>query len=91
MHEVEIASWIIRNFKMRCEVPRNFSAIRLPRAIPKRNVAKISANEFSVVPIGNSKIRVHNISLAREAIPEYVNIKIRSNDNFRSGAELLSG
>ena len=79
-----------RNFKTWFEFPSNLSAKRLPRAIPKRNVAKISANEFSVVPIGNTKIRVHNISLAREAIPEYVNIKIRSNDNFRSKVLLFT-
>ena len=53
-------------------------------------MARISANEFSVVPIGKTKILVHNISLARAAIPEYANIKIRSSENLRSGAELLT-
>ena len=57
----------------------------LPRAIPKRNVARISANELRVVPMGKTKTRVHNISLAREAIPEYINIKRRSSDNSRFG------
>ena len=53
-------------------------------------MARISANEFSVVPIGKTKTRVHNISLARAAIPEYANIKIRSSENLRSGVELLT-
>ena len=41
-------------------------------------------------PLEKLKTRVHNISLARAAIPEYANIKIRSNDNLRSGDELLT-
>ena len=61
------------------------SAIRLPSPIPKRNVARISVKEYKVVPIGNIRTLVHSISLASEAIPEYMNIKRRRNDNLRSG------
>ena len=35
--------------------------------------------------MGNTRTLVHNISLASEVIPEYMNIRRRSNDNPRSG------
>ena len=60
----------------------------LHKAIPKRNVARMSAKEYRVVPIGKIRILVHNIWLASEAIPEYMNIRRRSKD--KPGREIIS-
>ncbi len=84
-----IPSSTIRKESTQRELRENRSAIRLPRAIPNKKVARMMAKEYRELPSGNTSIRVHRISLDNATIPLNAKMNKRNRLNAGSGTRSL--